>query len=126
MQSAETCYILNTGIHRSNTYFVSDIALTRIMSLSQGILTQLSSDDESVQLDGLNQLNELLAISMEDSLSVFPVEQLVPVLVSHTLPHASLLAPLVEGTSSWEAEDYLKRPNYLYCSRLLATQPWGS
>ena len=51
-------------------------------SNTQGILQQLQSDDEALQLDGLNQLNELLAVSMEDSLSMFPVESLVPVLVS--------------------------------------------
>ena len=38
-------------------------------------------DDEVVQLEALSQLNELLSISNEESLSVFPVEQLVPVLV---------------------------------------------
>jgi hypothetical protein len=38
-------------------------------------------DDEIVQLEALSQLNELLSISNEESLSVFPVEQLVPVLV---------------------------------------------
>ena len=38
-------------------------------------------DDQAAQLDALSQLNELLSISNEESLSVFPVEQLVPVLV---------------------------------------------
>lgn len=50
---------------------------------AQGILVQLRQDeDEVAQLDALNQLNELLSISSEESLSIFPVEQLVPVLVS--------------------------------------------
>ena len=54
-------------------------------ALSQGILVQLQQDDDEVaQLEALNQLNELLSISSEESLSIFPVEQLVPVLVS---PH---------------------------------------
>ena len=49
---------------------------------AQGILVQLRQDeDEVAQLDALNQLNELLSISSEESLSIFPVEQLVPVLV---------------------------------------------
>jgi E3 ubiquitin-protein ligase TRIP12 len=48
----------------------------------QGFLVQLRQDDnETAQLDALSQLNELLSISNEESLSVFPVEQLVPVLV---------------------------------------------
>ena len=51
---------------------------------------QLRQDeDEVAQLDALNQLNELLSISSEESLSIFPVEQLVPVLVSR----ACALAP---------------------------------
>lgn len=57
-------------------------------ALSQGILVQLQQDDDEVaQLEALNQLNELLSISSEESLSIFPVEQLVPVLVS---PHCRL------------------------------------
>lgn len=48
----------------------------------QGFLVQLrQDDDEASQLEALTQLNELLSISNEESLSVFPVEQLVPVLV---------------------------------------------
>ncbi len=55
----------------------------------QGFLVQLrQDDDENAQLDALSQLNELLSISNEESLSVFPVEQLVPVLV-HSLLHAA-------------------------------------
>lgn len=62
-------------------------ALTRnrsrvfILALLQSILSQLRSEDESLQLDALNQLNELLAVSMADSLGLYPVEQLIPVLV---------------------------------------------
>ena len=52
------------------------------MRCMQGFLVQLrQDDDEVVQLEALSQLNELLSISNEESLSVFPVEQLVPVLV---------------------------------------------
>ncbi|KAK9826455.1 hypothetical protein WJX81_000175 [Elliptochloris bilobata] len=48
----------------------------------KGILVQLRQDeDEVAQLEALNQLNELLSISSEESLTIFPVEQLVPVLV---------------------------------------------
>lgn len=46
-------------------------------------------DDEMVQLEALSQLNELLSISNEESLSVFPVEQLVPVLVPPCSPELS-------------------------------------
>lgn len=48
----------------------------------QSILVQLRQDDEMQQLDGLGQLCELLSVSTEESLSVVPVESLVPVLVS--------------------------------------------
>ena len=34
------------------------------------------------QLDALSQLNELLSISNEESLSMFPLDQLIPILVS--------------------------------------------
>ena len=69
---------------------ISNTPLDLRPSNTQGILQQLQSDDEALQLDGLNQLNELLAVSMEDSLSIFPVESLVPVLVS---PRTSTQAP---------------------------------
>ena len=56
--------------------------------LVQGILMQLRQEDNEVQqLDGLGQLCELLSVSTEESLSVFPVEQLAPVLVSPLLLH---------------------------------------
>lgn len=48
----------------------------------QGILVQLRQEDNEVQqLDGLSQLCELLCVATEESLSIFPVEQLAPVLV---------------------------------------------
>ena len=43
-------------------------------------------DDEMSQLDALTQLNELLAISNEESLSLFPLDQLIPALVRHYTP----------------------------------------
>ncbi|KAK9798991.1 hypothetical protein WJX73_009807 [Symbiochloris irregularis] len=48
----------------------------------KSILVQLRQDDEIQQLDGLGQLCELLSVSTEESLSVVPVESLVPVLVN--------------------------------------------
>ena len=47
----------------------------------QGILIQLKAEDEMMQLEGLNDLNNFLSVSMEDALSACPVEQLVPTLV---------------------------------------------
>ena len=48
----------------------------------QGLLVQLKQeDDEMSQLDALGQLNELLSISNEESLSMFPLDQLIPTLV---------------------------------------------
>jgi hypothetical protein len=41
-------------------------------------------DDDSAQLSSLTELCELLSISTEESLSAFPVEQVVPLLVSVT------------------------------------------
>ena len=50
----------------------------------QGLIVQLKQeDDEMSQLDALGQLNELLSISNEESLSLFPLDQLIPTLVSH-------------------------------------------
>lgn len=46
-------------------------------------------DDEMSQLDALGQLNELLSISNEESLSLFPLDQLIPTLV------CTVLTPLV-------------------------------
>ena len=62
-----------------------DIFLLQSLTLCapQSILVQLRQDDEMQQLDGLGQLCELLSVSTEESLSVVPVESLVPVLVSH-------------------------------------------
>ena len=57
----------------------------------QGLIVQLKQeDDEMSQLDALGQLNELLSISNEESLSLFPLDQLIPTLVS-----TSILTPLV-------------------------------
>ena len=59
----------------------------------QGLLVQLKQEDDEVsQLDALGQLNELLSISNEESLSMFPLDQLIPTLVggmpcSNLLPH---------------------------------------
>lgn len=39
------------------------------------------ADDEGAQLTALHELCETLAISTEESLSVFPVDQLIPILV---------------------------------------------
>ena len=68
--------------------------LTGSLIVMQSILTQLRSEDESLQLDALNQLNELLAVSMADSLGLYPVEQLIPVLVDfvYICSHQSAVA----------------------------------
>jgi len=48
----------------------------------QSILVALrEADDETAQLSALHDLCEMLAISTEESLSVFPVDQLIPILV---------------------------------------------
>lgn len=39
-------------------------------------------DDEGAQLSSLSELCELLSISTEESLTTFPIEQVVPLLVS--------------------------------------------
>lgn len=44
-------------------------------------------DDEMSQLDALSRLNELLSISNEESLSMFPLDQLIPTLVRSTTDH---------------------------------------
>ena len=51
----------------------------------QGLIVQLKQEDDEIsQLDALGQLNELLSISNEESLSLFPLDQLIPTLVSAT------------------------------------------
>jgi DNA-binding Xre family transcriptional regulator len=45
------------------------------------MLALREGDDETAQLAALNELCELLAVSSEDALSMFPVDTLVPVLV---------------------------------------------
>ena len=48
----------------------------------QTILVALrEADDEAAQLTALHELCEMLAISSEEALSIFPVDQLIPVLV---------------------------------------------
>lgn len=52
----------------------------------QGILSGMKQfDDEGAQLSSLSELCELLSISTEESLSTFPIEQVVPLLVRHCL-----------------------------------------
>ena len=45
------------------------------------MLTLREGDDENAQLAALSELCELLAVSSEDALAMFPVDSLVPVLV---------------------------------------------
>ena len=60
----------------------------------QGLIAQLKQeDDEMSQLDALTQMNELLSISNEESLSMFPLDQLIPTLVSTTSSNATLALP---------------------------------
>ena len=72
----------------------------------QGLLVQLKQDnDEMSQLDALGQLNELLSISNEESLSMFPLDQLIPTLVggtpsSNMLPHPHP-SPLQHTDAHW-------------------------
>ena len=48
----------------------------------QSIMLALrEGDDETAQLAALNELCELLAVSSEDALSMFPIDTLVPILV---------------------------------------------
>ena len=52
------------------------------MLATQSIMLALrEGDDETAQLAALNELCELLAVSSEDALSMFPVDTLVPILV---------------------------------------------
>jgi hypothetical protein len=56
----------------------------------QSIMVGLKqSDDESAQLTALTDLCEHLSISTEESLATFPVEQVVPLLVSRVACSAS-------------------------------------
>lgn len=48
----------------------------------KGILAGLRSEDESLQFPALTELCELLSISTEESLTMFPIEQTVPLLVN--------------------------------------------
>ena len=58
------------------------LRITVLKRSMQGLLVQLKQDDDEMsQLDALGQLNELLSISNEESLSMFPLDQLIPTLV---------------------------------------------
>ena len=46
-------------------------------------MASLKEDDEMVQEAALNELTELMSMSSEESLTVLPLEQLVPQLVRH-------------------------------------------
>ena len=53
------------------------------MLLLQSIMATLKApEDDMAQLETLGRLCEMLSISSEEQLSVLPVDQLVPVLVS--------------------------------------------
>ncbi|KAL0023887.1 hypothetical protein WJX79_004926 [Trebouxia sp. C0005] len=48
----------------------------------KGIMASLKEDDEMVQEAALNELTELMSMSSEEALTVLPLEQLVPQLIS--------------------------------------------
>lgn len=48
-------------------------------------MASLKEDDEMVQEAALNELTELMSMSSEESLTVLPLEQLVPQLVCQLL-----------------------------------------
>ena len=50
----------------------------------QGIMASLKEEDEMVQEAALNELTELMSMSSEEALTVLPLEQLVPQLVSNS------------------------------------------
>jgi E3 ubiquitin-protein ligase TRIP12 len=55
----------------------------RVAPVLQGIIAGMKQfDDEGAQLSSLSELCELLSISTEESLTTFPIEQVVPLLVS--------------------------------------------
>ena len=54
----------------------------RLYMFLQGIMSSLKEEDEMVQEAALNELTELMSMSSEESLTVLPLEQLVPQLVS--------------------------------------------
>ncbi len=74
-QSLLVCSMLNFA------GFCSDAVLFLLL---QSIITGLRQlDDEGQQLASLTELCELLSISTEDALAAFPVESVVPLLVSN-------------------------------------------
>lgn len=62
----------------------------------QSILVLLKGEDTESQLDGLHQLNDLLSVAMEDTLSMSPIDQLVPLLV-----RVSLHSPIIPFISEF-------------------------
>ena len=79
---------------------VMNLLLPSCLFYLQSILSQLRSEDESLQLDALSQLNELLAVSMADSLGLYPVEQLIPVLVIIPLTFSTYTRVAVDKQAS--------------------------
>jgi E3 ubiquitin-protein ligase TRIP12 len=83
----------------------------------QSIIAGLKqSDDENAQLAALSDLCEHLSISTEESLATFPVEQVVPLLVSMSVAAPSVpctlsSCPLPSGSTqpAWQ-EPPLSRP----------------
>jgi E3 ubiquitin-protein ligase TRIP12 len=58
------------------------LRLSAPSSPPQGIINTLKqAEDETSQLSALTDLCELLSISTEDTMAIFPVEQVVPLLV---------------------------------------------
>jgi len=71
---------LTWGTHKLETQRAPTVLAWH--AVVQTILTGLKqSDDENAQLTALTDLCEHLSISTEESLTTFPVEQVVPLLV---------------------------------------------
>ena len=90
----------------------------------QGIMASLKEEDEMVQEAALNELTELMSMSSEESLTVLPLEQLVPQLVSYfataSLGHTSLyLTSLLHKN---ESTDRARAVAMLHCLQVLATE----
>lgn len=59
--------------------------VSALLPFLQNIISGMKQfEDETAQLSALTELCELLSISTEESLTTFPVEQVVPLLVSDT------------------------------------------
>lgn len=68
---------------------------------AQSILAGLrQEEDETAQLSALSELCELLSISTEESLASFPIESIVPLLVS--TPPAGLHWSVPVQSVAWE------------------------